>query len=97
MAFRNGKSESAMESPRLWKWERRLRLLWMATLAYAFLLSLLDKELELLCTWLLRSFCHRTGKRGRETPTPLYRLRSAWSRLWLTYPTMPTQPSQTPG
>jgi Transposase DDE domain len=89
MAFRYGKSELAMESPRLWSWERRLKLLLIATLAYAFLLSLLQETLELLREWLLRYFCHRTGQRGRETPAPLYRLRAALSRLWLAFPSHP--------
>jgi hypothetical protein len=80
--FRYNKSELAMESPRLWTWERRLKLLYMVTLAYAFLLSLLDPALELLRKWLLRHYCHRTGKRSQETPAPLYRLRCALSRLW---------------
>jgi hypothetical protein len=97
MAFRYGKSELAMESPRLWKWERRLKLLLMVTLAYAFLLSLLNPTLELLREWLLRHFCHRTGKWGRETPTPLYRLRSALSRLWLAHPAAKPPLPQTPG
>jgi hypothetical protein len=97
MAFRYGKSELAMESPRLWRWEGRLKLLLMVTLAYAFLLSLLDEKLELLRRWLLRHFCHRTGKRGREAPTPLYRLRSALSRLWLAYPAPQQQLPQNPG
>ena len=65
----------------MWTWERREKLL-MATLVYAFLLSLLDPALEPLRQWLLRHWCHRTGKRSRKTPTPLYRLRSAMSRLW---------------
>jgi hypothetical protein len=82
MSFRYGKSELAMESPRLWKWENRLKLLLMATLVYAFLLSLLDPAQELLRQWLLRWWCHRTGKRNREASVPLYRLRSAISRLW---------------
>jgi hypothetical protein len=86
MSFRYNKSELAMESPRLWAWERRIKLLLMVTLAYAFLLSLLDETLELLREWLLRHYCHRTGKRGRETPAPLYRLRAALSRLWLDFP-----------
>jgi hypothetical protein len=38
-----------------------------------------------------------TGKRGREVPTPLYRLRSALSRLWLAYPATQPSPLQTPG
>jgi Transposase DDE domain len=97
MAFRFGKSELAMESPRLWRWEGRLKLLLMVTLAYAFLLSLLDEQLAVLRKWLLRHFCHRTGKRGREAPTPLYRLRSALSRLWLAYPATQPSPLQTPG
>ena len=69
--------------------ERQLvKLLWpvLAGLAYAFLLSLLVPTLASLCSWLLRTFCHRTGKRSRETPTPLYRLRIALSFLWLTHP-----------
>jgi hypothetical protein len=74
-----------MESPRLWRWERREKLLLMVTLVYAFLLSLLEAALEMLRVWLLRYWCHRTGKRSREVAAPLYRLRSALSRLWQTY------------
>jgi len=85
MAWRYSKSELAMESPRLWFWENRLKLLLMATLAYAFLLSLLDPALQDLRQWLLRHWCHRTGKRSREVSAPLYRLRSALSQLWLAY------------
>ena len=76
-----------MESPRVYTWERRMKLLFMVTLAYAFLLSLLDDTLQLLREWLLRHYCHRTGKRSRDTPAPLYRLRSSLSRLWLDFPT----------
>ncbi len=98
MAFRFNKSELAMESPRLWTWERREKLLLVVTLCYAFLLSLLAGELETLRTWLLRHFCHRTGKRGRDAAAPLYRLRCALSRLWLAHP-QPELPilSQSPG
>jgi hypothetical protein len=85
MSWRYGKSELAMESPRLWTWERRLKLLLLATLAYAFLLSLLRPESLGVRRWLLRYWCHRTRKRSREVSTPLYRLRSALSRLWLAY------------
>lgn len=91
MSFRYGKSELAMESPRLWRWENRLKLLLMATLVYAFLLTLLDPSHELLRQWLLRWWCHRTGKRNREASVPLYRLRSAISRLWLDF--RPPSPS----
>lgn len=97
MSFRYGKSELAMESPRLWTWERRLKLLLLATLAYAFLLSLLEACWEWLRVWLLRHFCHRTVERARETPSPLYRLRSAISRLWLAYPAAPPGTLQNPG
>jgi hypothetical protein len=83
--WRYGKSELAMESPRLWTWERREKLLLLATLAYAYLLSLLDPVWETTRRWLLRHWCHRTGTRSRETPTPLYRIRSALSRLWQEY------------
>ncbi len=99
MTFRYHKSELALESPRLWKWERRIKLLLMVTLAYAFLLQLL--QWPEWCTWLLRHFCHRTGKRSREVSAPLYRLRTAISRLWLTCQSHPAQFAaawiQTPG
>jgi hypothetical protein len=86
MVWRYGKSELAMESVRVWTWERRKKLLLLAALAYAFLVSLLAPDYDLIRTWLLQQWCHRTGKRSRDTPTPLYRLRSAVSRLWLAYP-----------
>jgi hypothetical protein len=70
MSWRYGKSELAMESPRLWTWERRLKLLLVATLAYAFLLSLLRSERLTLRHWLLRSWCHRTGN-GKAEPRSL--------------------------
>lgn len=44
MAYRFGKSELAMQSPRLWFSTRREKLLLMASLPYAFLLSLLRPE-----------------------------------------------------
>lgn len=86
MAYRFAKTELAMQSPRLWSWHNRLKLLLMVTLVYAFLLSLLQPALEGLRLWLLRSWCHRTGKRYREASIPLYRLRAALSRLWLAFP-----------
>ena len=81
-SFRYEKSELAVQSVRLWEWENREKLLLMVTLAYAFLLSLLDLSMELLRTWILRQYCHRTGKRCREATAPLYRLRWALSRFW---------------
>jgi hypothetical protein len=83
MAWRFGKTELAMQSPRLWAWENRLKLLLLVSLAYAFLLSLLDPLLKPLRDTLLQRFCPRTGKRSRDSPTPLYRIRTALSYLWL--------------
>jgi hypothetical protein len=88
-AWRYSKSELAMESPRVWTWERREKLLLMVTLVYAFLLRLLAVEWEELRMWLLRAWCHRTGKRSHEVAAPLYRLRSALSRLWQAYLSSP--------
>lgn len=93
MSWRYSKTELAMESPRLWTWERREKLLLMVTLAYAFLLLLLTPPYDALRDDLLRHWCHRTGKRSRETPTPLYRLRSSLSRLWLAYDSASLQSS----
>ena len=80
-SFRFSKSELAMESCRLWFWENKLKLLHIVTLVYAFLLSLLEKQLEQKVKELLRHGCHRTGKRCREASTPLYRIRLALSNL----------------
>lgn len=97
VTWRYCKSELAMESPRLWSWERREKLLMMAALVYAFLLSLLDPSLAELREEVIRLWCHRTGKRSKNAPTPLYRLRSALSRLWLAYLSSPLFPSLNSG
>jgi len=89
MAWRYSKTELAMESPRVWAWENRLKLLLLVSLAYAFLLSLLDLALLNVRQWLLDTWCHRTGKRSQKALTPLYRLRAALSRLWLAHPPPP--------
>jgi hypothetical protein len=89
LCWRYGKSELALESPRVWSWEGRQKFLLLATLAYAFLLSLLRDDQASVRQWLLRYWCHRTGKRNRETSAPLYRLCSALSRLWLAYLPLP--------
>lgn len=83
MMFRFCKTNLLMQSPRIWAWENRLKLLLMVSLAYAFLLSLLDPLLKPFRTLLLRRFCHRTGKRSRDTPTPLSRIRTAITYLCL--------------
>jgi hypothetical protein len=81
-AFRYGKCELGMESPRLWDWENRLKLLSLVTIVYTFLLSLLDPLHQELVQAVLQVKCHRTGKRCQEVQAPLYRLRWAISRLW---------------
>ena len=40
MCYRACKTDLAMESPRLWYWHNRLKLLLMVSLVYSFLLSL---------------------------------------------------------
>jgi hypothetical protein len=58
---------------------------WAASLIEGFLTFLQEERAELRA-WLLRQWCHRTGKRYREITAPLYRLRWALSRLWQTSP-----------
>ena len=83
MSLRFTKSEMAFESPRLLAWQARLKFLLIASLAYAFLLSLLPNTDFLL--QLISTFCHRTGKWSQDVSAPLYRLRLALSRLWLLF------------
>ena len=84
MSLRFTKSEMAFESPRLQAWEARLKFLLIASLAYAFLLSLLTNT-DSLFNFISR-YCHRTGKWSRDPlSAPLYRLRLALSRLWLLF------------
>jgi hypothetical protein len=83
--WRYDKSELAFQSPRLWHWAEREKLLLMATLAYAFLLTLLEPCYDPLRLWLLRYYCHRTGWHCRTAKAALYRLRSALARLWQQY------------
>ncbi len=86
MSIRYDKCELAFESPRLRRWETQQRLLLLATLAYSFLLSLLGPDPVDTRSWLLRNWCHRTGEWSRKVQAPLYRLRMAICRLWLTHP-----------
>jgi len=86
MTWRYTKSELGFESPRLWTWQARVKLLLIASLAFAFLLSLLDLGFQPLRERLLRLWCHRTGERYRRVEIPLSRLREAISSLWLTFP-----------
>ena len=86
MALRFEKCELALESPRVRAAETRSKVLGLVTLVYAFLLSLLQPLFAALCEWLLRAWCPRTGKWRHRVVTPLYRLRAALARLWLTHP-----------
>ena len=71
--YRACKTDLALESPRLWSWKYRLKLLLMVSLVYSFLLSLLNGESASLVQGLLRSWCHRTG------------IRANLSSLWLAH------------
>ena len=81
-SFRSAKCELALECPRLWSFDARLKLPGQVVLVSAFLLSLLDPGHREVVEALLRFTCHRTGKRCQETLAPLSRLRWALSRPW---------------
>ena len=76
MCYRACKTDLAMESPRLWFWGNRFKLLLMVSLVYAFLLSLLSPEEASLVREFLRSWYHRTGARYRQAAIPRSRLRA---------------------
>lgn len=86
MAFRNLKSEMAIQSLRVYDWEPRLKLLGLLTLAYAFLMDLMRKAGKTARDWLIDYACHRTGAHLRDVEIPFTRLRIALSKLWLAYP-----------
>ena len=86
LSWKYEKSELAFQSPRVYEGEAREKLLLLATLAYAFLLRLLASDVALLRRWLMRSYCHRTGRHCRRAKMPLTRLRNALSRLWQEHP-----------
>ena len=80
--FRFGKTAMAMESPRLWFWENRLKLLMIVALLMAFFFELLQKH-NLFSIQTINTWCPRTGKRQVNADLPLYRLRLAISQLVL--------------
>ncbi len=87
LVWRSSKSRVGLRSLRVVEWEARRKLLLLATLAYAFLLQLLERAWDDdLRAFLLRNWCHRSARRYRSVAAPLYRLRSALSRLWQTAP-----------
>ncbi|MGM9509421.1 transposase [Larkinella sp. GY13] len=75
-AFRAGKAELGMESPRLWLWENRLKLLGIVALVYDFLLFLLRSWPHWLPLF-LKQWVPRTVNRHRTASVPIYRLRLA--------------------
>lgn len=74
--FRVCKSELAIQSPRLWWWENRLKLLAVVALVYDFLLGLI-RGWKAWIQGFFNNFCHRTGDRYRNASIPIYRLRIA--------------------
>lgn len=83
LAYRFNKSELAIQSPRNKKWDYRLKIMAIATLAYVFLLWFaFADDLKQTRELLLRLWCHRTGKKYKKAKIPIYRLRSALAKLW---------------
>lgn len=84
-SFRFLKAEMGLESPRLWFWDNRMKLMAIVTLVYDFLLTLF-RNWKAVTQIFFRRWCHRTGKRYRNASIPLYRLRAAISNclfyLW---------------
>lgn len=80
--FRFGKTAMGIESPRLWFWENKLKLLMILTLVMDFLITLISIAREfsrnIIDTW-----CPRTGNRQKNTFLPIYRLRLAITLLIL--------------
>lgn len=81
-SWRFCKDELGIESVRIHNWENRLKLLSMALLVYAFMLTLLKVKYNGLVEWLLNNFCPRKGAWQGEVAKPLYRLRIAISTFW---------------
>lgn len=85
-SFRFLKTELCIESLRLRNWEPRRKLLLLVTLAYGFLLWMLAPNVLLARSRLLVNFEPRADWRQWKAKLPLYRLRWALSRLWLSHP-----------
>ena len=76
--FRFLKSELGLESPRLWFWNNRMKLMGIVTLVYDFMLQMLRNWKNWVQPF-LKNYCHRTGERYRLASIPLYRFRMAIS------------------
>ena len=81
MTFRFAKSELAIDSPRLWKWENRMKFLAIVALVYDFLCTLLQPKNFRLARKIIRLGCHRTGNKLKKVSLPMYRLRQACFNL----------------
>jgi hypothetical protein len=86
LTIRNVKSELAIASPRVYEWEVRLKLLGLATLAYAFLMELMREPLRVARDWLMDLACHRTGTHVKEAAIPFTRVRIALAKVWIRAP-----------
>jgi hypothetical protein len=84
--FRYGKSELCLETVNIREQEKREKMLLIVMVVYMFLLWLMDGKQREGVVWLLRHYCHRTGKKQREQKVPIYRVRWAISRYWQEYP-----------
>jgi hypothetical protein len=80
--FRFNKTELAIQSPRLWFWLNRLKMMMIVAMVYAFLLGVVSSLQRKVREEVLRRWCHRTGKRCQLALTPLYRLRAALTALF---------------
>ena len=80
--FRFAKCELAIESPRVRAYDDRLKLFALVMVVFSFLLFLLNDTFSDFRKHLLHLTCHRTGKRCKESPAPLYLLHEAISHLW---------------
>ena len=82
--FRFNKSELALESPRLWFWENRQKIMGIVSLVYDFLLQML-RNWRSIVSIIINKWCPRTGKRQLDTQLPLYRFRIALEHLFDNY------------
>jgi Transposase DDE domain len=80
-AIRLNKTELRVETVRVRFWQRRAKLLAIASLAFAFLVWLLGDTTSPLVHQVLQ-IIHRTGRQANEAWRPIYRLLQALAKLW---------------
>jgi hypothetical protein len=81
-AFRFCKSELALESPRLWFWQNRLKFMQIVALVFAFLLAIFHFCPQSIRKILLNVWAKRTGERCKNAALPIYRTRLAIANLF---------------